>query len=173
MKKFLITIAIALMAISAYAQKDIPAGASLELASIENNDKQFTLYKVKDLEGNPAFYLNVGRVTGSMSLSIGSTSSEFTSLDAAVMFIGETYEEAMETLDSLIEMFKEEDGAQREFECFGGETALCTLHKGCLGKHLSFTFPQGFRTGESEISRSDLKSLRVSMKISKKLHKDI
>ena len=119
MKKFLVTIAIALMAISAYAQKDIPAGASLELASIENNDKQFTLYKVKDLEGNPAFYLTVGRVTGSMSLSIGSFSSESTSLDAATLFIGETYEEAMETLDSLIEMFKEENGAQREFECFG------------------------------------------------------
>lgn len=173
MKKLLVTIAIALMAISAYAQKDIPAGASLELASIENNDKQFTLYKVKDMEGNPAFYLNVGRVTSSLSLSIGDSSSEFTSLDAATLFIGETYEEAMETINQLIEMFKEENGAQREFECFGGKTALCTLHKGILGKHLSFTFPQGFHMGESEISRSDLKSLRTSMKISKKLHKNL
>ena len=44
------------MAICSYAQRDIPAGGSMEVASIESDDsiggvgqgKQITMYKVKD-----------------------------------------------------------------------------------------------------------------------------
>ena len=61
MKKILVTLALLCMAICSYAQRDIPAGGCMEVASLESDDsiggigqeKQITLYKVKDDEGNP------------------------------------------------------------------------------------------------------------------------
>ena len=49
MRKLFLTWAVALFAVTlSYAQKDIPAGGSMELASLESGDDQFALYKVKD-----------------------------------------------------------------------------------------------------------------------------
>ena len=56
MRKLFLTWAVALFAVTlSYAQKDIPAGGSMELASLESGDDQFALYKVKDKEGNQLY----------------------------------------------------------------------------------------------------------------------
>ena len=55
MRRILVTLALMCMAICTYAQRDIPAGGSMEVASIESDDsvggigqgKQISMYKVK------------------------------------------------------------------------------------------------------------------------------
>jgi hypothetical protein len=165
MKKWLITLAMACMAISSYAQKDIQAGDWMDVASIENNDNQFTLYKVKDKEGNPSFYLSVSHVMASVNFEMGNSSTSFSASDGSLLYFGATYEETMGNLDGLLDLFSEQDGAQKEYTCRDGSKVLCTLNKGFLGKSLSI--------GETSMTKSDIKSLKTSLKISKKLHADL
>lgn len=162
------------LTMGAYAQRDIPAGSSMEVASIESDDaiggigqgKQLTMYKVKDNDGNPSYLLCVSHTL--VSLSFG-TEDSLTSIEipggAVVLDFGTTYQEAMDHLDALVEMFSEKDGAQMELACHDGSTTVCTLYKGLLGKHLDIA--------ETSITKSDIKSLKFSFKISKKLHPDL
>ena len=174
MKRILVTLALMCMAICAYAQRDIPAGGSMEVASIESDDsvggvgqgKQITMYKVKDNDGNPSFLLCVSHTM--LSLTFG-TEDSFTSFSlpggAVLLDFGTTYEEATDNLDALLDMFSEKDGTQKELSCRDGSNTVCTLHKGFLGKHLEIA--------ETSITKSDVKSLKLSFKISKKLHPDL
>lgn len=165
MKKLFLTLAVALFATVSYAQKDIPAGASMELASVENGDDQMYVYKVKDKEGNPQFLLSAGHMMASFDVSTPDSSAGFSIGDGTVVVIGETYEDALQNIEDLIALFDEADGTQKEFTTMEGSPAVFTLHKGFLGKHLSI--------GEASLSKGDLKSLRMGMKISKKLHSEL
>lgn len=174
MKRILVTLALVCMAICAYAQRDIPAGGSMEVASIESNDsidgvgqgKQITMYKVKDNDGNPSFLLCVSHTMLSFSFGSVDWSSTFSLPGGAVLLnFGTTYQEAMDNLDALQNMFSEKDGTQKELTCRDGSKTVCTLHKGFLGKHLDIA--------ETSITKSDIKSLKFSFKISKKLHPDL
>ena len=162
------------MAIFAYAQRDIPAGGSMEVASIESDDsvggigqgKQISMYKVKDNDGNPSFLLCVSHTMLSLSFGTEDSNSTFSLPGGAVLLdFGTTYQEAMDNLDALLEMFAEKDGAQKELSNRDGSKTVCTLHKGFLGKNLEIT--------KTSISKSDIKSLKFSFKISKKLHPDL
>lgn len=175
MKRLLVTLVLACLAICSYAQRDIPAGGSMELASVETGDtigdhvglnKQITLYKVKDEEGNPSFFLSVSHVSASFSFGTADSNTTFSIPDGGVLLdFGTTYQEAMDSLDRLLGMFVLKDGEQMELSCRDGSKVLCTLHKGFLGKHLSIE--------ETSISKSDIKSLKTGLKISKKLHPDL
>ncbi len=174
MKRILVTFALMCLAIGAYAQRDIPAGGNMEVASIGSDDsvggigqdKQITLYKIKDNDGNPSFLLFVSHTL--VSFSFGSVDS-ITSIGipggVAILDFGTTYEEAMGNLDALLGMFAEKDGAQKELTCTDGTKVQCTLYKGFLGKHLEIA--------ETSITKSDIKSLKFSFKLSKKLHPDL
>ena len=162
------------MAIFAYAQRDIPAGGSMEVASIESDDsvggigqgKQISMYKVKDHDGNPSFLLCVSHTMLSLSFGTEDSNSTFSLPGGAVLLdFGTTYQEAMDNLDALLEMFAEKDGTQKELSNRDGSKTVCTLHKGFLGKNLEIA--------ETFISKSDIKSLKFSFKISKKLHPDL
>lgn len=174
MKRILVTLALICMTLCAYAQRDIPAGGSMEVASIESDDsiggvgqgKQITMYKVKDNDGNPSFLLCVSHTMLSLTFGTEDSNTSFSLPGGAVMLdFGTTYQEAMDNLDNLLEMFSEKDGTQKELTCRDGSTVLCTLHKGFLGKNLEIA--------ETSISKSDIKSLKFSFKISKKLHPDL
>ena len=174
MKRILVTLALICMTFCAYAQRDIPAGGSMEVASIESDDsiggvgqgKQITMYKVKDNDGNPSFLLCVSHTMLSLTFGTEDSNTSFSLPGGAVMLdFGTTYQEAMDNLDNLLEMFSEKDGTQKELTCRDGSTVLCTLHKGFLGKNLEIA--------ETSISKSDIKSLKFSFKISKKLHPDL
>ena len=174
MKRILVTLAFMCMAIFAYAQRDIPAGGSMEVASIESDEsvggigqgKQISMYKVKDNDGNSSFLLCVSHTM--LSLTFGSEDS-FTSFSlpggAVLLDFGTTYQEAMDNLEALQAMFAEKDGTQKELTCRDGSKTVCTLHKGLLGKHLDIA--------DTSITKSDIKSLKFSFKISKKLHPDL
>ena len=174
MRRILVTLALMCMAIFAYAQRDIPAGGSMEVASIESDDsvggigqgKQISMYKVKDNDGNPSFLLCVSHTMLSLSFGTEDSNSTFSLPGGAVLLdFGTTYQEAMDNLDALLEMFAEKDGTQKELSNLDGSKTVCTLHKGFLGKNLEIA--------ETSISKSDIKSLKFSFKISKKLHPDL
>lgn len=170
MKKIFLTLALACLAICSYAQRDVPVGGSMEVASVETESsiggvgigKQITLYKVRDNDGNPSFFLSISNP--SLTLSIGD--SWFGIPTGGVLLdFGTTYDEAMDMLDNLLDMFNEDNGTQKELVSRDGEPIICTLNKGALGKHLSIA--------ETSLSKSDIKGLKTSLKISKKLHRDL
>ena len=165
MKKLFFAVVLACTAVISYAQRDVKPGRSLEVAGVEQNDNNFYIYKVKDNDGNPAYYLSVSRVEYAFEAEILNSTTTFSSSNGTVLLFGETYEDAQENLEELLEMFTEDDGEQKEFTCLDGSKVPCTLHKGCLGKHLSI--------GEASLTKGNIKSLRYSLKVSKKLHPDI
>ena len=146
----------------------------MEVASIESDDsiggigqgKQVTMYKVKDDDGNPSFLLCVSHTMISFSFGTEDSNSMFSLPGGAVLLdFGTTYQEAIDNLDALIDMFSEKDGAQKELICRDGSTIQCTLYKGFLAKHLDIA--------DTSITKSDIKSLKASFKITKKLHPDL
>ena len=174
MKKTLVALVLACMAISSYAQRDVPVGGSMDVASIESGstidnvglNKQITLYKFKDNEGNPGFLLCISSLSASISFGTELSTTTFGIPGGGVLLdFGTTYQEAMDNLNALVDMFALDDGAQKELLSHDGSTVLCTLHKGFLGKHLSIE--------DTSLTKSDAKSLITSLKISKKLHPDL
>ena len=175
MKRILVTLALLCMAVCTYAQRDIPAGGCMDVASVTSDNtigdtvglgKQITLYKVKDNEGNPSFFLSISSVMASFSVGTDVSNTTLSIPTGGILLdFGTTYQEAMDKLDALIGLFVEKDGAQTELTCRDGSTTICTLHKGFLGKHLSI--------GETSMTKSEIKSLKTSLKISKKLHPDL
>ena len=174
MKRILVSLALMCLAICAYAQRDIPAGGSMEVASIESDDsiggvgqgKEITIYKVKDNDGNPSFLLCVSHTLLSLTFGTEDSNTSFSLPGGAVLLdFGTTYQEAMDNLDALLDLFSQKDGTQKELTCRDGSKTVCTLYKGLLGKHLDIA--------DTSISKSDIKSLKFSFKLSKKLHPDL
>lgn len=175
MKRTLITLLLMCLALSSYAQRDVQAGGCMEVASIENSDsvgnvgfdKQIALYKVKDNDGNPDFFLAISNTTASLTFGTEDsfTSFSFPSGGGVLLDLGTTYEEAMGNLDTLLDLFNKQDGTQKEWPCHDGSTIICTLHKGFLGMSISIA--------ETSLSKSDIRSLKTSFKISKMLHPDL
>ena len=174
MKRLLVTFAVMCLAVYAYAQKDVPAGGSMEVASVESDDsiggvgqgKQITMYKVKDNDGNPSFLLCVSHTMRSLTFGTEDSNTTFSIPGGAIALdFGTTYQEAMDQLNTLLALFSEKDGTQMELSGHDGSTVPCTLYKGFLGKHLDIA--------ETSITKSDIKSLIFSFKISKKLHPDL
>ena len=168
MRKLFLTWAVALFAVTlSYAQKDIPSGGSMELASLESGDDQFALYKVKDKEGNPNFIFTASHQIFSFDVSTPDSSGGFGIGDGKALIIGESYEDALACINELIGLFDQADGTQKEFTCMDGSTVMVTLHKGFLGRHLSVG------VGDASVSKGELKSLRTGLKLSKKLHSEL
>lgn len=175
MKKLFVTLVLACIAVCSYAQKDIPAGGSMEVASVESGEsfndavglsKQITMYKVKDDEGNPSFLLYLSNTRASILFGTEDSSTSFTIPSGGIVLdFGTTYEEALDKLNELIDFYAEKDGAQMELTGRDGSKIVCTLNKGLLGKSLSI--------GETSLTKSDAKSLRTGLKLSKKLHRDL
>ena len=147
----------------------------MEVASVETGEtfgdhvglsKQVSLYKVKDNEGNPSFFLCVSNTTVSLIFGTEDSNSSFSFPSGVVMLdFGTTYQDALDKLEALIDFFSEKNGSQMELATRDGDIILCTLNKGFLGKHLD--------VAETSLSKSDVKSLKTGLKISKKLHPDL
>lgn len=173
MKKILLTLALICIAVCSYAQRDIPAGGYMDVASVETSfgddvgvSKQVTLYKIKDKEGNPAFFLFASKVMATFTFgTVDSFSSLAIPSGCTILDFGTTYEDALQNLENLLDLFAQQDGAQLELTSRDGSVVPCTLHKGVLGKHIGLD--------GTYLSKSDVKSLRTGLKISKKLHKDL
>lgn len=180
MKRILISLAIACMALCTYAQKNLPVGIRSEITEIEQNDDTFSLFQYKDPDQRVGYYLSLLHTNGSVSfeiLEMGNTS--ISSFDECCLYLGENYDQVLETLTGLVDLFSEPSGTTRELEARrsnGAEgladsiTVNCILRKGLLGKHLAIQFEGRKHPAEVQLSKSSVKSLISGVKFYRKLH---
>jgi len=180
MKRLSLALALACMALFVQAQ-DIPAGLRMEIVEIEDNDESYSLFSYKDEDGTFGYYLGLGHEYRLLEIFVdGDSHSSFSHLDETCLWMGETVADAYASLERLLALLEEEPGTTAEFPCrmTGGAerltasvTATCIVVKRFLqAKRLQFHFPVGNRTGEAELSKSALKSLRWSLNVNQKLH---
>ena len=182
MKRILAALVIAVFSLSAFAQ-DFPAGIPNEICEVEQDDHTYSIFSLKDEDGFVGYYLNVGRVFNLLEISKGNdTSFSLDHVDQTFLLMGTNAEEALDYLESLLELVDEDTGVSRQFPCrtvagfnklSGINMATCIVTKRFLqSKRLCFVFSNGHRTAEADLTRSAIKSLRWSFKLSEKIHSD-
>ena len=166
MRNLFLTLAVALFAmVSCGTQNKLPPGGVASLTSAESGNDQFAIYKVRDDDDNPAYILAANHTLVSFNYSTLDVSGGFGFGDGKALFLGENFEDAMESLDELIALFEMPDGTQKEYPCWEEESVTIVLHRGILGRSLSI--------GDASLSRGELKSLRYNFKSSRKVHENL
>lgn len=174
MKKALCILSLFAWAFVAFAQNNrIPQ--RLELAQIEVNDGQTSL-EVFDMpkDGQHDYYLSVG------TLGIGDevVQVQFDPLFELFIPLGDTLEEAMETLQFMQQLFKTDPGTAIEVDgCLAPgvpndktEVARVTYRKNLLTHLLEFSLEREGYIRATHIPRSDFNSLITSMNLYRKIH---
>ena len=179
MKSILSILTLAFISVFAFSQ-NIPAGVRMEIVEIEQNDNEFSIFTYKDEGGTPAYYLSLCRNTDILGLISDSSETSFGIFSETCLLMGETAEEALAFLDSLLELCDEAVGTNAEFagrKTFGGEklgeptTATAVVTKRFLqSKRLCFYFTSGKRSSEADLKKSTIKMLRMNLKLDRKLH---
>ena len=183
MKRFLITLALALAAVSAFAQRDIPAGMRMEFTEVEQDDNEYAIFTYKDEDGTYGYYLSLGRSFELMSiLRDDVTDFSFKHIDEICLLLGATADEAAATLESFQTLLDAETGTVTQFPCRrtnGAEgltvpdTATCTVVKRFLqAKRLCFQFVSGHHTADADLTKPALKSLIWNFGVARKLRPD-
>lgn len=184
MKRILITLAFLLPALCVLAQ-DIPAGIRMEVAEIEENENEYSIFSYKDDDGTFGYYLSIGFETPILAIirdDDDGPSSSLSHLDETCIWMGATREETFATLDKLLVFLEQEPGTTMEVSCreslgaekLGGSSrALCMVSKRILqSKRLSFLFQSGGGSATADLTKSAIKTLRLSLELDKKLHPD-
>jgi len=181
MKKIVILVAVAMMtAMSAQAQNQ-PAGMRVEVAEAETDNGEYSIFTYKDSEADDSFgyHLSLGRVTDFLGADeiLG---MEVKNLHEVTIRLGATTDEALATIDSILDLYNKDVDTMVEFQGRAATsgfqlgdtlTATCTVEKKALGgKRLQFLFPNGKRQARCYLSKSTLKELRTNFKIDIKLH---
>ncbi len=182
MKRILTTIAVTIFSICAFAQ-DFPAGMRNEVASMEQDQYEYSLFSYKDQDGAFGFYLGLStsfRILETIDERNDSNSS-LDHIDEICIYMGSTPDEAAASLDALLELFEEPVGTVKEFNAriprgqrLGDD---CTVNSVIVkrflqGKRLLFTYASGRHVAETDLTKSAVKSLRFSFSINRKLHPD-
>ena len=180
MKRVLIIIALSLFASFSFAQ-NIPAGMRMEISEFETDDNEYSVFSYKDEDGTFGYYLSLGRVYHLLELVRDDiTDASFDHVDEVCLCMGTTIEEAFAFIDTLLALREKEPGTTVDFRCrmtngaghlTDYSTATCVVVKRFLQtKRLCFHFVSGRRTAEADIKKTELKNLRLNMKINNKLH---
>lgn len=183
MKRILIALIIACgTAFAVYAQTDIPAGQRYEAVELEDGDDVFSVFRYKDANGTFGYYLSIGHTTASLDIAVGSIlDGSFRRTPETCVCLGANADEAMETLNSLIDLFNEDVGTIKEFPSritngvglFDYGSTSCEIVKPFLcGKRLRWTFKSNEHVYESDLTKGNLKSLRNGLKLNQKLQSD-
>lgn len=182
MRKFFTSIVFLLVSLFSYAQ-NIPVGIRMEVAEFEMDENEFSIFSYKDEDGTFGYYLSLGRVYHILEyVRDDIKNAAFNHVEEVCVCLGSTAEEALESVDSILELFEKEPGTVKEFDCrlsTGAERlgksdiTTCTVKKKKIGgKRLNFVFKSKKHTAEVDLSKSAVKSLRLSFKINNKLHPD-
>ena len=181
MKKLLTLLLLSTFGLStAYAQNQ-PAGMRVEVAEGETDNGEYSIFTYKDTDEDDSFgyYLSLGRVTDFLGADeiLG---MEVQNIHEVTIRLGATTDEALATIDSILDLYDKDVDTTVEFQGRGATngfqlgdtlTATCTVVKKTLGgKRLQFLFPSGKRQGRCYLSKSMLKELRTNFKIDIKLH---
>ena len=160
------------------AQYNIPVGMRMEVAECGSDDNTYSIFSYKDDDGTVAYYMSLGREYNLLEVE-GGILGNFTldHIDEFCLNIGQTPEEAIAYLDTLLTLFDKEKGSAFEFPCrlatWGGKlgepsVATCVVVKRFLqGKRLCFQFKSGNRIAQTDLTKMAVKSLRLSMKLEK------
>ncbi len=181
MKKILLLAAVAIMiATSAQAQNQL-TGMRVEVAEAETDHGDYSIFTYKDSDEEDSFgyYLSLGRVADFLGADeiLG---AEIKNLHEVTICLGATTDEALATIDTILELYDKDVDTTTEFSGRAatsgfqlGEsvTSTCVVVKKPLGgKRLQFLFPEGKRQGRAYLSKSTLKELRSNFKFDIKLH---
>jgi len=183
MKRLFYCLAFMLIPMMMSAQKDIPAGMRMEIAELELDDNEYSVFQYKDPDGTTAYYLSLGNVFHILGFFRDDiTDMAIDHFDEACLVMGKTQEEAVAFMDELLEFLNEKIGTKKEFQyrktngadlLTDTDISTCTVTKRFLqSKRLSFQFVSGKRTVETDLKKSTIKNLRLNIKINKKLHPD-
>ena len=181
MKKLFTILLLSAMALGTVQAQKQPAGMRVEVAEAETDNGECSIFTYKDAEGDDSFgyYLSLGRVTDFLGADeiLG---VEVKNLHEVTIRLGATTDEALATIDSILDLYDKEVDTTAEFQGRAatngfklGEpvTSTCVVVKKALGgKRLQFLFPEGKRQGRAYLSKSTLKELRTNFKFDIKLH---
>ena len=180
MKRLLTLLLSTLILGTAFAQKQ-PVGMRVEVADAETDKGEYSIFTYQDNEDAASFgySLSLGRVTDFLGADeiLG---MEVKNIHEVTIRLGATTEEALNTIDAILELFDKKEGTTAEFQGRAATngfklgdnvTTTCTVVKKTLGgKRLQFLFPEGKRQGRAYLSKSTLKELRANFKLDIKLH---
>ena len=163
--------------------KDTPVGMRMEIAEVEDDDNEFTIFTYKDQDGTVAYYLSLGRVFRIMDLLFdGETNTSFDHVDEVCLCLGVTADEALASLDLLLSFYEEDVNTVAEFparmatgaERLGDMTIIhCIVKKKFLkGKYLQFNFVSGKHSAEADLTKSTVKFLKKGLEFDMKRHKN-
>ena len=181
MKKILLTIVVAMMATWCAQAQNIPAGIRMEIGDSERDKSEYSLFSYKDEDGTFGFYLGLGRVTDFVKIFRDDiTSASFADIRETCICLGSTYDEAMATLQALLDLYDKDEDTTLEVSgraSTGSErlgepnTSTCVVKKKPLGgKRLLFIFKSGKHEAHTYLPKSVVKELRTDLKFDKKLH---
>ena len=186
MKKILMWAVIAILTLSfdsfSASAKDV-TGMRMEIAEVEEDDNEFSIFTYKDKDGTYGYYMSLGRVFRIMDLLFdGETNTSFDHVDEVCLCLGGTAEQALTSLDLLLSYFDEDVNTIAEFparmstgaERLGDLTIIhCVVKKKFLkGKYLQFNFVSGKHSAEADLSKSTVKFLKKALEFDMKRHKN-
>ncbi|MBR1799145.1 MAG: hypothetical protein IJ761_04520 [Bacteroidales bacterium] len=148
-----------------------------EIVSIEEDVEQNVHFEIVALDSDSTsqYFLSLGH------LGVGNNIIQFHVDPIFTLYIklGNTLAESIERIEELIEQIKAEPGTATEttgYISLGApnehpETVTITTRKPLLSRHLQFSVQRDGYIRATDIRTSQLKSLRTSLKLYKKLHK--
>ena len=172
----------ALMMVTCVFAQDIPAGIRMEIVESDEDSKdQYSIFQYKDKNGEAQYHMGVGYKLELLSLVRDDiTNTSFSHIDEVCLPMGTTRDQVLENLDSYLELLNKPVGTTVELPCRltnGAEglaeesTATCIVVKRFLqSKRLCLHFTSGSRTADADLLKSSIKSMRLSVKLDKKLH---
>ena len=179
MKRFLTTLAMVCLTLFAVAQNS-PFGMKLEIAEVDQDDNEYSIFTYQDPDGTSGYYLSVGYEFDLLQIFGDDLSSTFGLVDETALVMGETMDNAFAFLDSLLALLEEAPGTTAEFPCrlttgadqlFAPSTAHAIVVKRFLqAKRICFHFESGGHTAEVDLTKSAIKSLRWNLELYRKLH---
>lgn len=156
-----------------------PAGMRMEVAEAETDKGEYSIFTYVDEDGTFGYYLSLGRTSAFLGADeiLGMQVKNY---DETTISLGATYDEALATLDRLVELYDKDldttvelpgRAATKGVQLGEPTTSQCTVVKKPLGgKRLQFVFTYGKHTAHAYLTKQVVKELRSELKIDKKLH---
>lgn len=180
-QKILLMVAVSMMTTATVNAQNIPVGMRIEVAEVEQNNNEYSIFTYKDDDESFGYYLGLGHVFHISELFLDNpTDMAFDHIDETCIWLGATADEAFATLDSILVLFDKEVDTKVEFRGRAStgsgrlgkpNATTCVVTKKMLGgKRLLFLFVSGKNQAETYLSKLAVKQLRMSFKVDRKLH---
>ena len=188
MKKLMVwaLVAVSMLTLDAFSAsaKDKTLGMKLEIVETDDNDSQFSIFTYQEEKGGPVvYYLGIGReFEASEVFGFEIFGGSLSHIDESSLYLGATADEALASLDAILELFDKDVDFETEFpgrlttgsgQLGDPTTVACVVKKKFLsGIFLRFYFVSGKHNAEADLGKSSLKFLRKGLEVDMKRHKN-